>query len=428
MNLPCGSYRATDNLRQVVAIVLKGYPRLSETFIAQEILSLQRMGLDYSLVSLRHPTDKRIHPINNEITAPVNYLPEYLYQEPARLFKSWLAVRNLAGYKTAWRTWFGDLKRDFTPNRIRRFGQAVVLAHELPRDVSLLYAHFLHTPASVARYTAQMRDISWSCSAHAKDIWTSPQWEKVEKVRDMEWLVTCTSANSDHLKKLAGQSADKITLLYHGLDFSRFPARSSDYMTRDGSKSDDPVHLLSVGRAVEKKGYNILIDALAQLPSELNWKFTHIGGGTLSDQLKQLAEAKGLSNRIEWLGALPQEEVLAQYKKSDVFVLASLIAKDGDRDGLPNVLMEAQSQGVTCISTAVSAVPELIEDGATGLLVEPGDAAALSQGLCELITNPRLREQLGRAGDKRVRETFEHAGNLGELAAKFDLPQTSSQP
>lgn len=386
------------------------------------------MGLDFSLVSLRHPTDKRTHPINDEITASVNYLPEYLYQEPLRLLKAWLSIRKHPGYNTAWQIWINDLKRDLTPNRIRRFGQAIVLAHELPPEVSLLYAHFLHTPASVARYAAQIRGGSWSCSAHAKDIWTSPEWEKVEKIEDLEWLVTCTSANSDHLKMLAGDAANKITLLYHGIDFERFPERSHAYLMRDGSNIDEPVQLLSVGRAVEKKGYQVLIDALSQLPKALNWQLTHIGGGALSKQLQLSADAKGLTNRIKWLGALPQEAVLEQYKKADVFVLASLIAQDGDRDGLPNVLMEAQSQGIACISTAVSAVPELIRDGETGLLVEPGNAATLSQGLRELITSPDLREQFGRAGEARVRDAFEHNGNLVELAAKFDLPQLSTLP
>lgn len=125
-----------------VAIVLKGYPRLSETFIAQEILALQQRGLDFSLVSLRHPTDPEKHPIHEEITAAVNYLPEYLYQEPVRLLKGWWRSRRQPGYGRARKIWLRDLRRDLTPNRIRRFGQALVLARELPAGVDHLYAHF----------------------------------------------------------------------------------------------------------------------------------------------------------------------------------------------------------------------------------------------------------------------------------------------
>src|SRR5690606_24540147 len=137
-----------------VAVVVKGYPRLSETFIAQEILGLERRGLALTIVSLRHPTDPAIHPMHREIGAPVLYLPEYLYQEPSRVLRAWRAVRRLPTYRAARRLWLRDLERDRTSNRGRRFGQALVLAHELPPDVGLLYAHYLHTPASVTRYAA----------------------------------------------------------------------------------------------------------------------------------------------------------------------------------------------------------------------------------------------------------------------------------
>lgn len=381
------------------------------------------MGLNYSLVSLRHPTDKKTHPINSEIIADVNYLPEYLYQEPMRVFAAWRAVRKQKGYKKALSTWLRDLMRDRTPNRIRRFGQALVLAHELPKNVTLLYAHFLHTPASVTRYAALIRDLPWSCSAHAKDIWTSPAWEKLEKLEDMDWLVTCTSANVDHLKSISDETSGKVSLLYHGLDFSRFPPLTPDFSGRDGSDPSDPVMLLSVGRAVEKKGYPVLIEALSQLPKDLNWKMVHIGGGALTDQLKKRAQIKGIQKNIEWLGAMSQQDVLAQYKLSDIFVLASLVAKDGDRDGLPNVLMEAQSQGLACLSTNVSAVPELVENEVTGLLVAPDNVSELSQALERLITKPELREQYGSAGEARVRQSFGHDQNLEQLAQKFGLTQ-----
>ena len=153
-----------------VAFVLKGYPRLSETFIAQEILALEQRGLDIHLFSLRHPTDGRHHPVHDEIKAPVTYLPEYLHREPGRSLGAWRAARHLPGYATAHRVWRRDFARDRTRNRIRRFGQAMVLATSLPHGTSRLHAHFLHTPSSVARYAALMTGLPWSASAHAKDI------------------------------------------------------------------------------------------------------------------------------------------------------------------------------------------------------------------------------------------------------------------
>ena len=139
-----------------IAFVLKGYPRLSETFIAQEILALEQAGLDIEIVSLRKPTDASVHPVNREIKAPVRYLPEYLHQEPGRVWRAWRRVRKLPGYGAARRVFLRDLRRDLTRNRIRRWGQALVLAAELPPGTSRLHSHFIHTPASVTRYTSLM--------------------------------------------------------------------------------------------------------------------------------------------------------------------------------------------------------------------------------------------------------------------------------
>ena len=155
--------------------VLKGYPRLSETFIAQEIRALEQRGLVIRIASLRHPTDRKTHPIAAEIKAAVDYLPEYLYREPLRVWRGWRRARRLPGYRAARTAWLRDLRRDRSPNRGRRFGQALVLAAELPATVQHLHAHFLHTPASVARYAAMMTGRPWSASAHAKDIRTTPK-------------------------------------------------------------------------------------------------------------------------------------------------------------------------------------------------------------------------------------------------------------
>src|SRR5713226_7136276 len=148
---------ASTDLR--VAFVLKGYPRLSEAFIAQEIAALERRGLGILIVSLRRPTDPHVHAIHAGIRAAVTYLPEYLLREPLRVVRGWLKTRKLQNYKKVFRLWLRDLARDPTPNRIRRFGQALVLAAELPADIGRLHAHFLHTLASVTRYAALLRGL-----------------------------------------------------------------------------------------------------------------------------------------------------------------------------------------------------------------------------------------------------------------------------
>ena len=412
-----------------VAFILKGYPRLSETFIAQEIEALEQRGLDIRIISLRHPTDRAIHPVHRRIRAGVNYLPEYLYQEPARVWRAWKEVRRRPGYPAARRLWLQDLWRDRTPNRVRRFGQALVLAAELGDEIRHLHAHFLHTPASVARYTAHLSARAWSCSAHAKDIWTSPEWEKREKLADLSWLTTCSQAAHDHLAALAPEEngGGTVALVYHGIDLSQFGAVEAPRSNRDGGEAADPVRILSVGRAVSKKGFDDLIAALAALPDTLNWRLEHIGGGNLSNKLKQQAGQAGIAERIEWRGAQPQEEVLAAYRQADIFVLASRIAADGDRDGLPNVLMEAQSQGLACIATAVSAIPELITDGETGVLVPALDRAALCRAIAALAADPARRRHLGEAGQERVRAQFSHDYWIDRLAVKFGLDHGSGK-
>ena len=409
-----------------VAFVLKGYPRLSETFIAQEILGLEQRGLNIRIYSLRQPREPERHPIHSEIAAPVTYLPEYLKDDPARVAKSWNSARRLPGYAEARRLFLRDLRRDRTANRIRRFGQAIVLAAELPAEVRRLHAHFLHTPASVARYAAVMRALPWSCSAHAKDIWTTPEWEEREKLASLDWLTTCTEAGRAHLAALA-DDPQKVGLAYHGLDLARFPPPAGERPARDGSDPDDPAVLLSVGRAVPKKGFDVLLEALSRLPSGLNWRFVHIGAGELQDALKAQAERLGLSGAIEWRGSQTQQRVLAAYREADLFVMPSRIAPDGDRDGLPNVLMEAQSQALACLATEVSAIPELIRHEETGTLAPPDDPSALAEAMERLIRDPSRRQRLGEAGRRRVAADFAMAPGLDALAWRFGLPQPPTQ-
>ncbi len=386
-----------------VAIVLKGWPRLSETFIAQEIHALERRGFTLRLYSLRHPTDRAVHAVNRAVRAPVVYLPEYLWHAPGRVLRGWRAARRMSGYAAAFSTWWHDLRRDRTPNRIRRFGQALVLAAELPADIVHLHAHFLHTPASVARYAGMIRGLRWSVSAHAKDIWTIPAWEKAEKLAHAAWAVTCSAAGCDHLQALA--AAAPVSLVHHGIDIGRFspaPARTP----RDGRDPSQPVLLLSVGRAVPKKGFADLIAALAALPQDLHWRWVHIGGGPLLTSLKTLATKLGVASRIEWRGARPEDDVRAAYRAADVFALASRVMPDGDRDGIPNVVAEAMSQGLPVVATTAGAIPELVIHGRTGLLVPAGDSGAFAEALGTLIRDPMLRQDFGAAGEERIRREF----------------------
>ena len=402
-----------------IGIVLKGYPRLSETFISQEILALQQLGFDIQIISLRHPTDKTVHRVNKEITAPVTYLPEYVRGEPLRVLKAWWKARRMPGYRLAKKTFRKDLARDFTTNRARRFAQGMVIAAEFGGELSCFYSHFLHTPTSATRYGALICSKPFAVSAHAKDIWTSPDWEISEKLDDCEWLATCTAGGRDHLQTLA-QDPTKIHLVYHGLDLARFPHSNTKPSKRDGSKLKNPFGIITVGRAVSKKGLDSLLDALALLDKNLHWRWTHIGGGPLLDELQAQAIRLGIEGKCDFRGSLAQSDVIDAYRESDLFVLPCRIDDNGDRDGLPNVIVEAQSQGLAVISSPISGIPELIENNVNGLLVKPNSPKKLAKAIINLATKPDLRNKMGAAGNKKVRSDFNHLTTIGDLADLLD--------
>ena len=395
-------------------MILKGYPRLSETFIAQELKALEDRGVDFEIWSLRFPYDNKTHPIHDQIKAKVRYLPEYLYQEPLRVLRAWAKARRMPGYAKARAVWLKDFWRDRTTNRGRRWGQALVMAAEMDPAVRFHYSHFLHTPTSAARYAAMIRGVEWGFSAHAKDIWTIPEWEKTEKLADCRFGATCTGTGAEHLNGLA-PSPDTVSLIYHGLDLGRFPDPPDSRPARDGR--DEAVELLSVGRLVAKKGYDDLLAALGRLSTDLNWRLVHIGGGPLKDELQAEAERLGVADRIEWLGKRDQTEVIAALRSADIFVLPSKIAGDGDRDGLPNVLMEAASQKLPILSTAVSAIPEFIDDDVHGRLTPPGDPVAFSEALAAMISDVTKRTCYADAAYARLQSEFGMSRGIDMLEA-----------
>ena len=403
----------------VLPIVVKGYPRLSETFIAQEILELERLGFSVEIWSLRHPTDGAVHMMHKAIRAPLRYLPEYLYQGIGRVLAGlWHGLRQ-PGLGRFLRACFADLKRDFTPNRARRIGQALVFARECPAAARHVYVHYLHTPCSVVRYAAVLTGGSYSFSAHAKDIWTSADWEKREKIADAVFGVTCTKAGLAELQRLApANDPARVGLVYHGLNLERFPAPPARN-ARDGSHADDPLRIVTVGRAVAKKGFDDLLNALAMLPADLHWRLTHIGTGELRSVLRMQAETLGIADRVTFAGAKPQDEVIAALRAADLFVLPCKEGDAGDRDGLPNVVMEAATQGLAILSTNFAGVPEFITDGVEGRLVAPRDPEALARVMADLARDPAQRQRLGDAAAARVRSAFSFQSGVADIARRL---------
>ena len=344
------------------------------------------------------------------------YLPEYLHEEPLRVWRGlWWTIRRgfLVGVLGVF---WHDLRRNPTRNRLRRLGQACVLARELPTAVDRLYVHYLHTPASVARYTARMRRLPFAISAHAKDIWTIPDWEIREKLADAAWLTTCTSLGFRHLRSLAPNA--RLICLPHGIDLARLPASSACDPAGAGT-SPRPIELVTVARAVEKKGLDVLLEALSMLPADIDWRWRHIGGGPLLPRLRATAERLGIAGRVRWLGALAFDDVLAALRRADLFCFASRVAADGDRDGIPNVVAEAMSQCLPVVAARAGAVDELVEDGRTGILVPPDDPGALATAIAGLIRDPARRRAMGRAGRLVIETRFRAGPGIAAIAREL---------
>lgn len=395
-----------------LAVVVKGFPRLSETFVARELQALEARGLSFSLHVLRHPgSDAAL--VESNVSATPQYLPEYLREAPARVFNALDRARRLPGFSKAWRAFRADLSDEFARARIRRFGQACVLADDMPATVRHIYAHFAHSPASVARYAAMMRGVGFSISAHAKDIWTTPDWDLERKLTEAAFVTVCNRIGHERLAALGGA---KVHLIKHGLAKGAL-ASAAPAQSRDGSAQDDSVRLVTVARAVEKKGLRTLIDAMSRLPRSLFVRLDHFGGGDLLDELKAKTRALGLDDRIAWHGPTRHAQVIDALDRSDLFVLPARLGSNGDRDGIPNALLEAQARGLAVISTKVGGIEEAVSDGRTGLLVPPGDPDALAKLLSELAQAPAKRQALGGQALDHARQAYDAEAGYDAIAA-----------
>lgn len=397
-----------------LCIVVKGFPRVSETFITKELEALQDASLNFTISSLRQKT-KDAQKVSHRVTATPNYLPEYLHEEPVRVTRSIRMARRYEGFGRAWRSFQADLARDLTRNRVRRFGQACVLAAELPDSVRHLHAHFIHTPASVARYAAEIRGLTFSVSAHAKDIWTTPDWDLCEKLEAAQFVCTCNHAGAQRLMNLAPEG--KVRTWPHLVGKNTADAAKQ-------ARLEGPVRLLTVARAVPKKGLMILLTALAELPSEPSWTWTHIGGGPELKRLKRAVENHPYRERLQILGSQSHAQVLDALRRHDVFVLAAVEAEDGDRDGRPNALIEAMSAGLACVASPVGGIPELLAEG-IGVMPR-SEPQAFASALTSLLTTQSTIAKLGDAAKRRA-DDLRAEGNASLEALARALREAAGQ-
>jgi glycosyltransferase involved in cell wall biosynthesis len=401
-----------------IAVIVRGWPRITETFVAQEIYGLQKAGLKLGLFALRDPKEKKRHAIHNMVDVVPIYLSGNIFVLLLKALSALWYYRGDPGLKILLSAFYKDLRQELSLSRIKRFFQALIFSKNYAKDYDCIYAHFLHTPSTVAYYAHLLTGKPWSFSAHAKDIYTSPKWDLKTKLSSASWGNTCTAYNHNFLSEIAPDF--KMHLIYHGIDLDRFVLERDFDENKKGQDQCNPLVFLTIARAVEKKGIDIVLEALAKLPKEIHWRWIHIGGGKLKKEYKKLAKDLGVFEKCEFLNPLTQDEVMPYFEKADLFLLPCRISKSGDRDGLPNVLVEASASAIPSLSTDVSAVKELLADGKTGFLVPSNDVASFASKLQGLCGNPAIRKEIALAAQKKVMQDFSYENAVQKIVGFFE--------
>ncbi|HKQ75423.1 MAG TPA: glycosyltransferase family 4 protein, partial [Blastocatellia bacterium] len=422
-----------------VGYILKSYPRMSETFIANEIYLLEKLGLDLRLFSILDLSDPQRHAVVDATRAPVTYLPQltplneasfgvWLRQNAPKFFSShWRLFKArpgsyvrtmLAALRLAFKHRLGSWRRPET-GFVKEFLQAGFIAHQVlaTGGIRHLHAHFCHTATTVAMFSSRLCDLPFSFTAHAKDIYVSalnPGDLLQTKLCRAKFVVTCVRANQLHLATF-GIKDTPIYNFYHGLDMRQFTPRATS------TDEPGPPVILTVGRLVEKKGFPFLIEA-CRLLKDRGYEFQCqlIGGaGPCAQQVTSLIHELGLEDTVVMRPAVTQDELRQIYQGATLFTLPCQIAENNDRDGIPNVLVEAMAAGLPVVSTNISGIPELIEHGVNGLLTPQKDARALAEAIAELLNAPVLRQKLGKAAREKVCRSFDAESNILALHRLF---------
>lgn len=344
-----------------IIMVMSGFPRRSETFALNELLALEARGSLAAIFATKPGDGSQLQPGCERLMERVRYLPE---GSPAT--------------------------------------QAAIMVEKLGGErVGGIHGYFAHTPAEVAAHAAARLCVPYGFSTHARDARKVAPDDLAERARGAACIVAC---NVDVARDIQS-SGSKIHLLPHGVDLRRFQAQPQLHA--------GPLRLLAVGRLVEKKGFNILLDAATRL--KFPFRLSIIGDGPERERLSNMITENGLTRRVTLDGALTHAELPRAYAEAHVVVVPSIQDQSGDRDGLPNVVLEAMACGRPVVASDISTIGCAVTHGETGLLVPPGDAPALASSLEQLGQEPALREQFGRNGRTRVERDYE----VGRCTERF---------
>jgi len=395
-----------------IAYLVKTFPKVSETFILREILALESAGLDLQIFALRRPQEDKAHAITSQVRAQVVYAPARFSDDPIGLLTAHLTLLLTHPWRYCRALCFAVRHR--AAGSLTDFLQAAYVAWLLLRlDVSHLHAHFINQPAGIAELVHHLIALPYSITAHAKDIYLSPPPVLARKMAGAQFVVTCNEYNRGFLQEHAPKGTS-IVRSYHGLDLQLF---QPDPQAASG---EDLPMLLSVGRFREKKGFVCLLDACHLLKTGgYRFQCVIVGYGPLREELTRRITELDLDDVVSLTGMLTQDDVIRLYKRATLFALPCQITDGGDRDGIPNVLVEAMAMELPVVSTHVSGIPELVEHMRNGILVRPQDPAGLATAMAQLLDQPQLRRALGMAGRQKVYEQFSAQRNALQLKALF---------
>lgn len=382
-----------------IGYVLRRFPKISETFVLNEILALEARGERVTIFSLQPTRDSRFHADLGRLAAPVVYVPGLSdWRALLRVNLRGLRARPRATLRALWRA-----LRSGRPRLLWRLVQSGWVA-ERARSLRLrhLHAHFATDATEAASLVAELTGIPFSFTAHAVDIYKDDVDGRLlaRQIADARFVATVSEWNRRHLQKLANGSAHRIVRVYNGIDLERF---------RIGSRRpSEPFTVLTVARLVEKKGLDVLVDACALLRDRgLPLRCWIVGKGARRSALQAQIRRLGLEERVALLGAHTQTEVLARYAAAHVFALPCVVGADGNRDGLPVSIVEALACGLPVVTTSVTGIPEAVRHEHNGLIVPDRDPEALADAIERLLREPALHDRLAASARRSVEETFD---------------------
>jgi glycosyltransferase involved in cell wall biosynthesis len=377
---------------------VNGFPKLSETFVLNDLLALEARGARLHVIALRQPESDLVPDSLHQLRASWEYLPELTGRRLGLLMRAThlsLLTRAPARYARGLAEIYAS--PDYSRSRLQ---QAVLLARRLDQlGCPPLYIHFAHKPGTVGRFASLLTGTPFAISAHAVDVWTPPVAELRTKVRDARVVLCCYREAHRFVSGLV-DGHTRVELVPHGVAIPPEP------QLRDIS----PPLLLAVGRLTEKKGFDTLLRAARVLRDKgIDFQLRIAGEGPLWPSLQRLVNELGLVEVVRFLGPMTEHELEHQYAAATAFVLPCQIGPDGNRDGLPNTLLEAMARGLPVVSTTLDSVQEAVADGEHGLLVKPGDTLALADALARLVHDPQLRRRLGSAARARMVDEYDRA-------------------